>query len=416
MTQTTKETRLLDHPPLFQKLPTRLAVHLAPTDMRATEAQLTAFRGFAQHGDPLADALVTELQSLPAAEGRSKLEQAIEHGLASVEKPGPALRAFSAAFETVPYWVDPQKLELGANTLQRTGLVGAYGALVDVSLMGGYLSHRALKVLVRTGEIEAKAPRRIAETALWWMAVTDPSGLDRHARGFKDTLRVRVIHAQIRAAMARREDWNYAAWDAPINQPQMAGTQLLFSLVGILGLRVMGFRFTEKEIDAVVHLFRYVGHLMGVDTQLLPASEADAWRLLWLVATTEFQPDEDSRRLAGALCRALPPLHGIHGEDPTSRLLSWAVVGYHSSLSRLVFGDANCDALGLPRRPVFSVFVVGASAITFTIETLRKLIPGATALSVRIGRWTRRIAIERLAPPLKPNTTYRREPMIVGRN
>lgn len=401
------DSHRLEHPPLFQQFPTRLATLIAPTDMRATEAQLKAFREFAHKGDPLADALVEEMRNNPA--GRKNFEVALERGLNTVDNPSPALKAFFNAVESIPYWVDPEKLQLGAHTIQRTGLLGAYGALVDVSLMGGYLSFRALKVLVQTGEIDSKAPRRIAETALWWMAVTEDGGLDRFATGFKNTLRVRLVHAQIRAGMARRTDWDFDAWDAPINQPQMAGTQLLFSLVGLLGLRVMGFRFTDEEVDAVTQLWRYVGLLMGVDEALLPANETDAWRLLWLVATTEFQPDDDSRKLAGALCKALPPLHGIHGDGPASRLAAWAVTGYHSTLSRLVFGNPNGDALGLPRQPLFILPAVAAAATTFTLETLRRNIPGATALSVRFGRTTRRMALERLAPPLKPNLSYTRE-------
>ncbi len=40
---------------------------------------------------------------------------------------------------------------------------------------------------------------------------------------------------------------------------------------------------------------------MGVDDELLPTGEEDAWRLLWLLAATEFIPDDDSKRLAKAL-------------------------------------------------------------------------------------------------------------------
>lgn len=257
--------------------------------------------------------------------------------------------------------------------------------------------------------IAEMAPRRVAETAVWWMEVTDKGGLERFALGFKDILRVRIVHAQIRAGMARNPEWNYADWDAPINQPQMAGTQLLFSLVGLLGLRVMGFRFTDEEIDAVCHLWRYAGLLNGVHRDLLPADEADAWRLLWLIAYTEFAPDEDSRKLATALTGAPPQLHGIHGDNPLSRLAAWLVIGYHSAFSRLVFGKSNADALGLPNQPLFLIPVLGATATTFALETVRKTIPGATALSARVGHATRKFAIEKLAPALRPNRSYTRE-------
>ncbi len=43
---------------------------------------------------------------------------------------------------------------------------------------------------------------------------------------------------------------------------------------------------------------------MGVDEALLPATETDGWRLFWLMAATELDPDEDSRTLADALTRS----------------------------------------------------------------------------------------------------------------
>jgi hypothetical protein len=400
----------LEHPPLFQRYPARLAVHAAPIDMRATASELAAFRRFASAGDPLADAVVAEMRTLSAGEGRRRFEQALASGLGAVAGAGPALRALFDEVEQVPAWVDRDTLALGARTVQRTGLAGAYGALIDVALMGGYLSFRPPKVLVRTGEIDAMAPRRITETAVWWQEVTDDGGLERGAPGFRDTLRVRLAHAHVRAAMARRPDWDHAAWDTPVNQPQLVGTLLLFSLVSLLGLRAMGFRFAAREVDAVLHLWRYAGHLLGVDRALLPASEADAWRLFWLMAATELGPDDDSRRLAVALSRALPALHGVHGDGRGARLAGWAIIGYHSALSRLVFGNDSGDALGLPRRPAFTAVVVAASVLTYGVETARRWIPGATSLAVRVGRWSRRRMLAVLVRHQAPDLSYVREP------
>lgn len=399
----------LPHPPMFQHYPVKLALHLATTDMRASQTQLDSFRAFAHEGDPLADAVVAEMRSLPGGAGRRLFEQALNQGIQSIVDAPPALRALFDAVDAAPYWVDADKLKLGAETIQRTGLAGAYGALVDVSLMGGYLARRALKVLVRTGEIGGKAPRRIAETALWWMAVTDTGGMDRFADGFKNTLRVRITHAQIRAAMKADKSWDFSDWDSPINQPQLAGTQLLFSLISLLGMRVMGFQFTARETDAVIHLWRYVGHLIGVHPDLLPASEDDAWRLMWLLASTEFQPDEDSRLLAQALSNALPPLHGVTGNNWLADWASSIVKQYHSAISRLVLGSDNADALGLESHPAFTAAVVAVSAVNFGVESVRRAVPGATRLSVRFGRSSRRFAMDRLAPPLKPNMTFSRD-------
>jgi hypothetical protein len=172
----------------------------------------------------------------------------------------------------------------------------------------------------------------------------------------------------------------------------------------------MGFRFADREVDAVLHLWRYTGYLLGIDRDLLPASEADAWRLLWLMAATELGPDDDSRRLGSALSRALPALHGIRGDGRGARLAGWAVVGYHSALSRLIFGNGNGDALGLPRRRGFAALVIALAIATFGVETARRWIPGATGLAVRVGQWSRRRMLARLVRHQGPDLTYAREP------
>ena len=41
--------------------------------------------------------------------------------------------------------------------------------------------------------------------------------------------------------------WDAERWGAPINQHDMAGTQLLFSLAVLEGLRTLGFRITTTS-------------------------------------------------------------------------------------------------------------------------------------------------------------------------
>jgi hypothetical protein len=385
----------LPHPPLFQSFPFNLAVRALPgADIRATPAQLAAFRKFATVGDPLADELVSEMRGLPAGQGRRLFEQAVEQGLESLEDPFPALAAFFEQVETVPWWVDPDRLALGAQVMTRTGVLGSYGPLGDIGLVGGYLASRPLKVLVRSGDLDRKAARRLAETAHWWIEVTSPGGLDRSAEGFKSTVRVRLTHAHIRAAMHRRGDWNYADWDHPVNQIHTVGTLILFSVMFTVGLRTLGFRFTRREREAIFHFWRYVGYLMGIPSELLPTDEADAWRITWLEALTELIPDEDSRRLTKAMFDAIPASHGVPGEDPASRLAAWILTSLHGGYIRLALGKQNADLLGVPDRPLGQAAMAAFAAANFGLETVRRMVPGATKVSVTAGDRSRRAALK----------------------
>lgn len=400
----------LPHPPVFRGFPRDYAVRLlAGEDIRATEAQVESFRRFAHAGDPLADALVAEMRTLPAGEGRRLFELAVDEGIAAVSDPPEALAAFFEQVEAVPCWVDSAKLELAARATTRTGLLGVYGPLPDLALIGGYLASRADKVLVRAGDLDKKAPRRLAETANWWVEVTSPGGLDRFSEGFRGILRVRLTHAHVRAAMGRREDWDYDEWDSPINQIHTVGTLILFSVPFTAGLRGLGFRFSDKERAAIFHFWRYVGHLMGIDPEILPADEADAWRITWLEATTEFIPDEDSRRLAQAMLGATAPSHGLTGDDAATRLAVWILTSLHGSYSRLVLGGHSADLLGIPNRRPFQAAVVGLAVANFGLETARRRIPGATRLTVFTGDKTRRAAVRRITRQTDADLSYTRE-------
>ncbi|WP_064745504.1 oxygenase MpaB family protein [Pseudonocardia acaciae] len=379
MTDQSPPEDLLPHPEFLTEFPYNVFLRrFAPGEIRATRRQLERFRAFAAVGDPLADAVVEKMD-------RRSFERALRDGIDSVPNAPEALRALFAQVDEVPFWLDAEQLELGARAIRRGGVWGLF-ALRGLALMGGYLASRPDKTLVATGNLEAAAPRRLVETASWWLDATEPGGLARDAAGFQNTVRVRVMHAQVRAAMRRRRDWDYQAWDHPVNQVQTVGTLVLFSLAFLVGTQALGMRYTADERAAVVHLWRYVGFLMGVDAELLPATEADTWRVFWLEAATEFVPDEDSYRLAQALVTTVGP----GGDRAVDRLTRWAVGNFVSSYSRLVLGRRNADFLGLPDNKPFQAAVLGISAANLALELARSVVPGATRLSELVGASTRR--------------------------
>ncbi|WP_328447027.1 oxygenase MpaB family protein [Amycolatopsis sp. NBC_00438] len=392
----------MDDPELFRQGGFRLASRLfIEGDIRGDERQVARLREFAQVEDRLADDVVAWMARQPKGQGREAFEAALRDGVA-VDAPGP-LRDFFADVEAKPYWVDDERLERGAKAITRAGLLGLF-PLGDMSLMGGYLASRATKSLVGTGEIEYQATRRLVETAAWWIDVTTPGALKHGAKGYVSALRIRVVHAHVRAAMNRREDWDYAAWDKPVNQVQTAGTLLLFSLVYVFGTQLLGLRYSARERSDILHLWRYIGWLMGVDDELLPSDEEDAWRLLWLLAATEFIPDDDSKRLAKALVEANAAVG--EGRGAVGKVLSHVSVAVHSSISRLVLGKTNADFLELPNDPVAQAVIVTAAGVNFAAETVRRFIPGATALQERIGEAGRRGYVRRLEKIFGPDTTY----------
>jgi len=396
----------LPDPELFRHGGFRVAQKLfAKQDIRGTERQVRRFREFAQVGDPKADAVVALFARPAGKAGRELFETALRRGIDSLDDPPAELVDFFRSAEATPYWVDHDRIDRGAKAIIRTGVLGLF-PLGDMSLMGGYLASRATKSLVATGQIERMASRRLVETAAWWMDVTTPGALRVHDTGYASALRVRLVHAYVRAAMNRRSDWDYAQWDQPVNQVQTAGTLLLFSLVFVHGTQLLGIRFSERERADILHLWRYVGWLLGLDEELLPATEDDAWRLFWLLAATEFIPDEDSKRLAKALIDSHAAVGA--GRGAIGKVLSHVSVAVHSSISRLVLGKTNSDFLEIPHDPVAQGAVLAVAAGNFAAETARRFIPGATALQEYLGALERRRYIDQLGKIFQLDPTYAR--------
>lgn len=305
----------------------------------------------------------------------------------------PELVAFFGQVDNRPYWVDQKKLDYAVRVSARVGLFPSLTALSMFSLMGGYLASRADKTLVATGDLEAMAPRRLSETLNWVVDVTAPNALERFGSGFTSTLRVRLMHAMVRAGMARRPDWDFEDWDYPVNQSTMAGTLMLFSLGNVLGSQALGVQFSRQDKDALYHFWRYVGFLLGLDPELLPADEADTWRLLWLQADYEFRPDSDSLRLGQALKSALGPLAIGDSPSPVAAAGRTLATEILCAYSRLILGSANADALELPDNKVAQVAVAGIAATNFAVRYPMRFVPGLDRVYEAVGRYT----IERFA-------------------
>lgn len=216
------------------------------------------------------------------------------------------------------------------------------------------------------------------------------------------------MHAMVCVGMSRRPDWNYEEWDAPVNPSQTAGTLMLFSLVNLLGCRLLGLRFTRREREAVCHLWRYVGSVMGVHPDLLPADESDNWRLLWLQADYELRPDNDSRALSEALVAALPAMYGCTDGSPRSRATARLLTGYNSVYSRLALGKTNSDTLGLADSKTYLAVVLATAAVNAVLETVRRFVPGATRLSESAGHRAQRATMRWMAGNTGGDRTFGR--------
>lgn len=393
-------TRVGDPDRPGMKTPRKLFTWLLGSDPQPSAAQLEEIERHVQMGDRLADAVVAMYKTLPPGQGRKRLDQALESGIASVEEPPQALVDLFEQVDHEPVWLDRGKLALACDVSRR---IGPWGELVlrNMALMGGYLAGAAAKPLVFTGQLDRMTPRRLVETGKFWMDVTSHGGLERNADGFKSAIRVRLMHAQVRAMLLQSGKWD-PAWGHPLNQWDSMGTILEFSTIFLTGLRALGFIFTRKEREAVVHLWRYVGYLMGVEERILPACEADAMRALYHVMATVGPDDEDSRRLGQALANVPlqnAPEHWL-GQQ-LAKVEHTLRIGY----TRYILGDAAGDKLGLPRT-ASKYFWPAQVPLRMSAELVRMSVPPLNRALIRWGEHTAKRQFPREVARTQADTTF----------
>jgi hypothetical protein len=158
----------------------------------------------------------------------------------------------------------------------------------------------------------------------------------------------------------------------------MAGTNLMFS-VGVLdGLTRLGYRFKRIEREALIHLWRYVGYLLGVEPELLIADEFEGHRLLDMIFAFEPQPDDDSRALVDALMQtSFDYIRNFRAGQMCSVNLCYGI-------SRTLIGNEQAAALGFPETR-WRYLVPVIRPVTWMVETARLFSSRVQALAKIAG-------------------------------
>ncbi|HEU0190746.1 MAG TPA: oxygenase MpaB family protein [Mycobacterium sp.] len=294
-------------------------------------------------GDEPMDDLLAWMSKAGTKQMRPLFERAVSEGIASVpEAPGP-LREFFERFEPFPDWVDRDKLRRGQRALRRGGADGMYIAR-DVSLMGGYQFSGFNQTLLRTGALKKGSNKRFAETMQWALDITAEGGLEPLGSGYQSTIRVRMVHSLVRRHVLAMPDWDNDVWGLPVNQTDMAATMIGALVAPAIGALGMGIITTPADFDAIAHLTRYVGWLMGVEDEWLPRSFRDAVRILYHTLTSLSFSDETSRQLAMPM--ADDPLGWQY--DRLAGLRRRVARAQHLSVASGFLGPRTMRSLGLP--------------------------------------------------------------------
>jgi ER-bound oxygenase mpaB/B'/Rubber oxygenase, catalytic domain len=361
--------------------------HVTADTRRIYGDQLDRLAPFLTQSDLLADAVVASFAEFPKGAGFRLLEVALARGIDAVPDAPEPLRALFAAVDRVPVWLDWDAVERGGAVFMRSGALGAT-VLGVKSLVTAYASPGGNKPLIMSGQLQGRARRRLGETGRFVHAVSQPGGMRRFSDGFAICVKVRVMHAQVRRLVLASGRWREELWGVPVNQHDMVSTILLFSSVLLEGLSRLGYRVTPTEAESLVHLWRYVGLVIGVDPELLPGSLAEANRIAQMIYATQGPPDDDSRSLVNALLTH----RARESRNADERREAERLMPISNGLCRAVIDEDLADQLGVLRSPL-EPGLPALRALLTAMAPARSLAPMrylANALSKRY--WERTLA------------------------
>lgn len=363
-------------------LPTR-AVNLAQARERHGDL-VDRFLPSLMRSDPLADRVARDFAAQGRTQSRRMLDLVLREGISAAPDAPDSLRALFEQLDHVPVWVDWDAVDRASDVLFRTGLFGGT-VLGAKSLVTGYCSPGGNKPLVFSGQLEhrKRIGYRLAETCRFVADVCERGGMRRFGPGFATTVRVRIMHATVRHLLRESGQYDEAAWGVAINQHDMVGTTMLFSLAFLEGVRAFGFVFTPQEADDFLHLWRYNGWLIGVESELLPTSEASAVRLSDLIAMTQGQPDDDARMLVRSFIES--PGYTVPDDDPKAQAVARRHVALGFGFTRSLLGEEMADALDLPRTPARLV-MPGIRGVISRMERVGRRVPGYDRKLAAAGR------------------------------
>ena len=246
-------------------------------------------------GDPEADNLVTHLFENSLEKELNRVLGTPADHLLSLSYTNKELHSFIHSKKNTPDWFDAGKIALGQRFFRKyaSEIMMLLGAM---SLPYCYAASPGNKAIHLTEKMRNKPGKRLLETAQYVIKLMEPGSFEPDGIAYPYINKTRLVHAMVRYMLLRKSDWNMD-WGLPINQEDMAGTNLAFSFTIINGLEKQQFPLAQEQSEAFLHIWRYIGYQMDIHEELLAANMQDAASLEFVIRKRHFKASMEGRQL-----------------------------------------------------------------------------------------------------------------------
>jgi hypothetical protein len=306
-----------------------------------------------QQTDPVADEVIKKIFEDGQAGAVNKLMATISGNQSelSPDLPEPVSQFFSQT-AAMPSWADTRKMEEGASFFARQAqpILSILGSL---SLPYCYAAADGAQVLYLSQRIRNDTRKRLADTGQFVLMVTTQGAFAQRGNGIRTIQKVRLMHAAVRFHVWQSRQWN-DAWGKPVNQEDMAGTNLAFSYIVLEGLQKLGVYYSSQEAEAYLHLWNVIGYLLGTDEKLLPSSVKESYKLCRMIEKRHFRKSEAGVALTKSLLTCFDEI------SPSP-----ALKAFNPSYMRFMLGNKVADLLEVPESNITSLLLTPVKAVNY---------------------------------------------------
>lgn len=248
-------------------------------------------------GDPLADNLVKQLFDKKEQANFYRIFQL--DAAAVMDAENSELKSFLLDTRPLPQWFDAERILKGQKFYKKF-------AMPIMTLLGGlslpycYAASPGNKALYLSDKMRKSPGKRLVDTADFIITVSTALNISENSEAQISINKLRLIHAVARYYILNSSKWSME-WGIPINQEDMAGTNLAFSYIIVKGLQKSGYMITEREKENFLALWRYIGYQLYIQDELLPSTLKEAERLEQTIRKRHFKESEEGFTLAKEL-------------------------------------------------------------------------------------------------------------------
>ena len=297
-------------------------------------------------GDPVADAVIAALAPFGIDRVHRFIQAGMEQDAQTLADAPRELRDFFDDIETPPQWFDPEAALPGCRAFHTYSDLFIPAFFVATLQNFTTLMSKAFYLTERVTSDQGL--RRIRQNVRHFIEIMLPGAMLRHGEGWKLSVRIRLVHAQVRHLIRASPggEWDEAVCGVPLNGAHMGLASANFSATQLRQVARLGARMDTDARAGFMQIWRYASVLCGTPEALLfEGDEAATNEFSRIAHACEPPPGHESAVISNAAVTALPKL--AEKADPDA---AQAMVDHGYRVSRALLGDATADQLRFPRQ------------------------------------------------------------------